>query len=165
MRKALGIALILCGAALLCRSLLASRRQERDTLRELAAALENLECGVRVSLTPMPRLLTRRGQGRYADAFFASMLVLRETEPERPLPECWRAAAQRLPLSPQERESAARPADALGGEEESLLRALRTSAQELRAALARREAESARERRLIPALCFSLSLLVTVLLI
>lgn len=163
--KALGAALLLGGAALLCRALLADRRRERDTLRALAAALEGLEREVRVSLVPMPRLLARRGWGRYADAFFASVLALREAQSERSLPDCWRAAAHSLPLSPQERESIARPADALGGEEEDLLRALHASAQELRAALVSRETESARERRLIPALCFSLSLLVTVLLL
>ena len=163
--KALGAALLLCGTALLCRALLASRRHERETLRALAAALENLEREIRVSLTPMPRLLAQHGQGANAESFFAAVLALREAQPERSLPDCWRVAAQQLPLSPQEQESAARPADALGGEEENLLCALRTSAQELRAALALREAESARERRLIPALCFSLSLLITVLLI
>lgn len=163
--KALGAALILCGTAIVCRTLLGARRRERAALRELADALEGLEREVRVALVPLPRLLTRRGQGRYGDLFFSSILAMHEAEPDCPLPDCWRAAAQDLPLPSRERESVARPADAFGGEEEDLLRALCAAAQELRAALDAREIESARERRLIPALCFSLSLLLTVLLL
>ena len=59
--KLLGAALILCGAALQCHALLGARRQERAALRELSAALEGLERGIRVSLMPLPRLLGQRG--------------------------------------------------------------------------------------------------------
>ena len=65
--KLLGAALILCGAALQCHALLGARRQERAALRELSAALESLERGIRASLTPLPRLLGQRGAGKYAD--------------------------------------------------------------------------------------------------
>ena len=55
--KLLGAALILCGAALQCHALLGARRQERAALRDLSAALEGLERGIRASLMPLPRLL------------------------------------------------------------------------------------------------------------
>ena len=72
--KLLGAALILCGAALQCHALLGARRQERAALRELSAALEGLERGIRASLMPLPRLLGQRGAGKYANAFFADVL-------------------------------------------------------------------------------------------
>ena len=56
-------------------------------------------------------------------------------------------------------------ADALGGEEDAVLRALRAAAQALRGTLTERERQSARDTRLVTTLCFSLSLLVTILLI
>ena len=94
--KLLGAALILCGAALQCHALLGARRQERAALRELSAALEGLERGIRVSLMPLPRLLGQRGAGKYADAFFAD--VLAQLENGTPLPDGWREAAARTPL-------------------------------------------------------------------
>ena len=86
--KLLGAALILCGAALQCHALLGARRQERAALRDLSAALEGLERGIRASLMPLPRLLGQRGAGKYADAFFAD--VLAQLENGTPLPDGWR---------------------------------------------------------------------------
>ena len=98
--KLLGAALILCGAALQCHALLGARRQERAALRELSAALEGLERGIRASLMPLPRLLGQRGAGKYADAFFAD--VLAQLENGTPLPDGWREAAARTPLGERE---------------------------------------------------------------
>ncbi len=161
--KLLGAALILCGAALQCHALLGARRQERAALRELSAALEGLERGIRASLTPLPRLLGQRGAGKYADAFFAD--VLAQLENGTPLPDGWREAAARTPLGEREQALLSGLADALGGEEDAVLRALRAAAQALRGTLMERERQSARDTRLVTTLCFSLSLLVTILLI
>ena len=161
--KLLGAVLILCGAALQCRALLGARKRERDALRELSTALEGLERGIRASLTPLPRLLGQRGFGRYADAFFSD--VLARMEGGSPLPDGWRGAAARTPISERERAELAGLADALGGEEDDLLRALRAAAQTLRDALRERERDRARDARLVTTLCLSLSLLVTILLI
>ena len=100
--KLLGAALILCGAALQCHALLGARRQESAALRELSAALEGLERGIRASLMPLPRLLGQRGAGKYADAFFAD--VLAQLENGTPLPDGWREAAARTPLGEREHE-------------------------------------------------------------
>ena len=160
--KLLGAALILCGAALQCHALLGARKQERAALRELSAALEGLERGIRTSLTPLPRLLGQRGAGKYADAFFSD--VLARLEDGTP-PDGWREAAARTPLAEREQAVLSGLADALGGEEDTVLRALRTAAQALRGTLSERERQSARDTRLVTTLCFSLSLLVTILLI
>ena len=117
--KLLGAALILCGAALQCHALLGARRQERAALRELSAALEGLERGIRVSLMPLPRLLGQRGAGKYADAFFAD--VLAQLENGTPLPDGWREAAARTPLGEREQALLSGLADAFGGEEDAVL--------------------------------------------
>ena len=161
--KLLGAALILCGAALQCHALLGARRQERAALRELSAALEGLERGIRASLMPLPRLLGQRGAGKYADAFFAD--VLAQLENGTPLPGGWREAAARTPLGEREQAVLSGLADTFGGEEDAVLRALRAAAQALRSTLTERERQSARDTRLVTTLCFSLSLLVTILLI
>lgn len=163
--KLLGAVLILGGAGLLCREKLSRRRAEREALRALAAALEELEREVRASLTPLPRLLERCAAGGRAESFFAAILSQRQREPDAPLPDHWRAAAHSLPLSLREQESLARPAAALGGEEEDLLRALRAASTELRASLAERERSAAGEERLIAAISLSLSLLFAILLV
>ena len=161
--KLLGAALILCGAALQCHALLGARRQERAALRELSAALGGLERGIRASLMPLPRLLGQRGAGKYADAFFAD--VLAQLENGTPLPDGWREAAARTPLGEREQAVLSGLADTFGGEEDDLLRSLRTAAKTLRDTLREREREGARDTRLVTTLCFSLSLLVTILLI
>ena len=150
--KLLGAALILCGAALQCHALLGARRQERAALRELSAALEGLERGIRASLMPLPRLLGQRGAGKYADAFFAD--VLAQLENGTPLPDGWREAAARTPLGEREQAVLSGLADAGGGEGDAV-----------RGTLTERERQSARDTRLVTTLCFSLSLLVTILLI
>ena len=98
-----------------------------------------------------------------ADAFFAD--VLAQLENGTPLPDGWREAAARTPLGEREQTVLSGLADALGGEEDAVLRALRAAAQALRGTLMERERQSARDTRLVTTLCFSLSLLVTILLI
>lgn len=162
--KLLGAMLLLGSAGLLCRTELAQRRREREALRALAAALESLERGVRVSLAPLPCLMEQCGEGIAGD-FFSAVLSRAREEPDVSLPALWRAETHSLPLSPRERECLARPALAFGGEEEDLLRALRDCAAELRASLAERERAAAGESRLIATLSFSLSILFAILLI
>ena len=98
-----------------------------------------------------------------ADAFFAD--VLAQLENGTPLPDGWRKAAARTPLGEREQAVLSGLADALGGEEDAVLRALRAAVQVLRGTLMERERQSARDTRLVTTLCFSLSLLVTILLI
>ena len=112
---------------------------------------------------PLPRLLGQRGAGKYADTFFAD--VLAQLENGTPLPYGWREAAARTPLGEREQAVLSGLADALVGEEDAVLRALRAAAQALRGTLIERERKSARDTRLVTTLCFSLSLLVTILLI
>ena len=109
--KLLGAALILCGAALQCHALLGARRQERAALRELSAALEGLERGIRASLMPLPRLLGQRGAGKYADAFFADVLAAsgsRLCYPVLPTPSAGRRTRCSAPCARRRRRCAVR---------------------------------------------------------
>ena len=161
--KLLGAALILFGAALQCHALLGARRQERAALRELSAALEGLERGIRASLMPLPRLLGQRGAGKYADAFFAD--VLAQLENGTPLPDGWRKAAARTPLGEREQAVLSGLADALGGEEESVCAALTLAASELsrlEEELRQRERETG---RITAALCLGGGAMLCILLL
>lgn len=163
--RGLGAALLFLGAALVRAAYLGERRRERCALREMVQALAYLEQGVRVLHLPLPRLLERQGGGRYADGFFARILEKHTALPDCPLPECWRAAALTLPLPTREREAICRLADALGGEEEDLLRALGGGARQLQKALEAMEEKSGQEERLITAVCMSGGALTAILLL
>ena len=165
MTRLIGAALLLSGTALLYGGIAGGRRRELCALRELIAALEFLERGVRASLTPMPRLLAQRGLGVQADAFFTRLRGLLRADDGCSFAECWRAAAEPLPLRPQEKEMLAALGAALGGEEESVLLALQNTARALRTALSAREAAQRQESRLSGTLCFSGGLLLTILLL
>ena len=69
-----------------------------------------------------------------ADAFFAD--VLAQLENGTPLPDGWREAAARTPLGEREQAVLSGLADAFGGEEDAVLRALRAAAQALRGSCA-----------------------------
>lgn len=165
MLRLLGAALVLSGAGALHWRISDTRRQELRALRETAAALEVLARGVQASLAPMPRLLAARGGGEYADAFFDRVRHLLAEE-EQPLDVCWRRAAEEmLSLGPRERGILAALGAALGGEEESVLRALRSTAQELRSALLEKEAARRQESRLAGTLCLGGGMLTVILLL
>ena len=147
-----------------CHALLGARRQERAALRELSAALEGLGAGY------APRSCRCRGcsgsarRGEYADAFFAD--VLAQLENGTPLPDGW----WRRP--PPGRRSASGAGCAIRscrrarrGGRTRCSAPLRAAAQALRGTLMERERQNARDTRLVTTLCFSLSLLVTILLI
>lgn len=161
--KLLGAVLILSGSTLVCLHRLADARRERQVLRELAAALELLAHGVRTSLLPLPRLMERRGQGEFADDFFARVLALRESG--APLDCCWRETAQTLPLRPQERCTLLHAADAFGQSEEGVVSVLFECARELRAALTVHRSEAVQSKRLTLTLCFGGGVLLVVMLL
>lgn len=162
--KLLGTFLLLAGAMQLRAAALGGARRERRALRDLIAAMEHLRRGVQSLRSPLPELLSCCGLGVYADRFFAQILDGRGQDGDRPLPDCWREAVGALPLGVREKETLVRAADALGGDEEGLLRALDGTAEELRGALHAREAGSAREDRVTTALCLSFGILAAVLL-
>lgn len=163
--RLLGAALILSGSLLVYARLLYTRWRERQALRESIAALEYLSRELSCSLLPLPRLLERRGLGAYADGLFSQTLALHAADGDVPLADCWRAAAERLPLAAPEQETLARIAEAFGGTEEGALAALRGGVSALRAALAERQREERKSGRLAGALCLSGGTLLVILLL
>lgn len=160
--KLLGATAILAGSTLAATRRLAEGRRERQTLRELAAALELLAHGVRTSLLPLPRLMERRGGG-IADEFFAR--VLTACADGTSLGICWRAATQTLHLRAAERETLARAADAFGETEEGVVAVLLDCARSLREAETVRSHEAMQSQRLTLALALGCGILLTVMLI
>lgn len=163
--RLLGAALILSGSLLVRARLLRTRRRERQALRESIAALDYLSRELPCSLLPLPRLLERRGLGMYGDGLFSRTLALHEADGDVPLADCWRSAAEQLPLAAPEREILARAAQAFGGTEEGALAALSSGAAALRDALAERRREERQSGRLAGALCLSGGALLVILLL
>ena len=162
--KLLGAALILCGAAPNAMRCSAHGGRSVPPCGSFPPHWRAWSAGY------APRSCRCRGcsdsaaRGKYADAFFADVLARSwrmgrrcRTAGAKPPPGRRSASGSRLLLSGL--------ADAFGGEEDAVLRALRAAAQALRGTLTERERQSARDTRLVTTLCFSLSLLVTILLI
>ena len=162
MLRTVGAGLI-CGAGLLLRtSLLAAHRAETDTVRDLRDALLALEREVALTLTPLPALFLRGGFGKTADAFFTQ--VAQEIHAGKTLAESWAECSGALMLPQEVKLRVVRLGAHLGGDEESVRRALLASAQELSGVLERREREQSSRERITTALCLSGSLLLLLLL-
>ena len=160
MLRALGAGLILCGGLLARQTLVEPVRRAQRTRLALAAALEAMEAEVRLLLTPMPKLL-RRGAAK--EAFFGRVLAALSSgaAPD----EAWRAAADTLPLPPEERELIAALGERVSGDEEHACAALTLAASRLRRRYDEIESRRRRTERLTTALCVSTSLLLLILLL
>ena len=160
MLRILGAGLILCGGLLARQTLVGSARCAQRTRRALAAELETMESEIRLLLTPLPELL-RRGAAR--SAFSASVTAL--LAGGGTLTEAWRAAAETLPLPPEEREQLAALGDRLDGDETGVCAALALAAARLRGRYDEVERSRAQTERLTTSLCLSAGLLLVILLL
>lgn len=163
MLKGLGCALLLAATLLLRGGILAEKRARRTALRELSAALSALARGIRLTLTPLPRLLsTIPCEGAARDFFSLVTAALARGET---LSQSWDRASRALPLPTREGELLRALAPALSGDAESVCAALTLTARELSEAerlLAQRQRE---DERLATALCLGGGLLVSILLL
>ena len=132
-------------------------------MQGLRDALLAIEREIALTLTPLPALFTRGGYGDAADAFFMS--VSEGLHAGGVLRSCWAVSAQTLTLPQTVKERVAHFGASLGGDEESVRRALRTMADELSAALEARERERAQRERVTTALCVSASVFLLLILI
>ena len=132
-------------------------------MRGLRDALLALEREIALSLTPLPVLLVRGGYGEAVDTFFAS--VSEGLRAGGTLGDCWAASAQSLTLPQAEKDRAAHLGTTLGGDEESVRRALLFTTDELSKALEARERERAQRERVTTALCVSASAFLLLILI
>ena len=146
MVRALGCALV-AGASLWgWQRQRAERRRRLDTLWALSAGLERMAEAIRLERTPLPRLLERLGREEAAADFFRRLS--RALKQGQRAETAWRAEAEALPLSREDREALAEAAGGLAGDEEQVCRALTAAAVRLRRSLeAERAASPEREKR------------------
>ena len=157
-------AILIIGSGLLLRGTIVSKaRWEERTMRGLRDALLAIEREIALNLTPLPVLFVRGGYGEIADAFFAS--VSGGLRAGGTLHDCWAASAQTLTLPQTVKDRVAYFGASLGGDEESVRRALRSMADELSAALEARGRERAQRERVTTALCVSTSVFLVLILI
>lgn len=157
-------AMAIFGAGLLLRGTIVSKaRREERTMCALRDALLALEREIALNLTPLPVLFTRGGYGEIADAFFAS--VSEGLRAGGTLRDGWAASACELTLPQTEKDRVAQFGAMLGGDEESVRRALRTMADELSNTLEARQQERSQRERVTTAICVSASAVLLLVLI
>ena len=163
--KAVGSVFILTGGFLLWQMRMRERRRERETLRELSAALRSMGETLRMTRPPLPWLLERAAErcaGAAADFFRAGAAALRRGEG---LEEPWQKAAKALSLGERETARLQELACSLKGDEENICKVINLATKSLEEALLLREQRRREEERQLTAVCFSASALLVILLI
>lgn len=164
--KVLGSFLILLGFGAAWVGELRRWRRETETLDELIAALEGISGGVRLTRTPLPRLLRRLGRARRDKAVGAWLTEVAEAlERGEPLRPVWESACLRLPVEEDAREAVAGLGYKLSGDETEICKGIELVTNWLR----KREEERRREKRdrtrQTTAVCFSGAALLIILLL
>lgn len=163
MHRLIGCALLFVSSLLLRWHLLARAHLRRKTLRALSEGFLLLAGSVRLTLTPLPRLLQKITCAMEAERFFracAKQLACGKT-----LERAWREEAEKLPLSGREREMVASLGSALGGDEQTVCASLTQAAKVLSECEQRLTLQSREESRVTTALCLSGALLAGILLL
>ena len=163
MLRGIGAILIIGSGLLLRGTIMSKARREERTMQGLRDALLAIEREIALTLTPLPALFARGGCGEIADTFFIS--VSEGLRAGGTFARCWAVSAQTLTLPQTVKERVAYFGASLGGDEESVRRALRSMADELSAALEARERERAQRERVTTALCVSASVFLLLILI
>ena len=163
MVKLVGSLLVLAGGGLLWYTRMRAWRTRRNALQDLAAVLRAMGEEIRMTRTPMPRLLRKLAGacGGEVQAFLRSTAAAAETG-ER-LSEVWRNNAAELPLSPREREILT--GLELQGDEECVCRAVSLAALQMARCAEALEQKRPEETKRTSAVCFSCAALLVILLI
>lgn len=163
--KALGSLFILAGFAAAWAGELRRWRRETETLSQLIAALEALSGRIRLTRTPLPRLLRELGRARQgAIAAWLTGLAgsLERGEPLRP---AWDAACRRLPVEDDVRDTVAELGYKLSGDETEICKGIDFVTIWLRKKLEERSRKKRDWTRQATAVCFSGAALLIILLL
>lgn len=164
--KTLGSLLILLGFGAAWAGELRRWRRETETLDELIAALEGVSGGIRLTRTPLPRLLRRLGRARRNGAVGAWLTDLAESlERGEPLRPAWEAACGRLPVEEGAREAVAELGYKLSGDEAEICNGISLVTDWLRKRAEERRRERRDRNRQTGAVCFSAAALLIILLL
>ena len=141
------------------------RRNRRDLLGELIAALGRMETEIRLARTPLPRLLERLAAERHGEAAAFLAAVSRGLKAGESPAAAWNRAVGALPLPEEERRAFLALADSLQGDEESACKGISLARKTLQNSLKKLEDQRPDEDKRATALCFSAAALVVILLI
>lgn len=163
--KALGSLFILAGFGAAWAGELRRWRRETETLSQLIAALEALSSRIRLTRTPLPRLLRELGRARQG-AVAAWLTGLAESlERGEPLRPTWDAACRRLPVEDDVRETVAGLGYKLSGDEAEICKGIDLATGWLRKKLEERSRKKRDWTRQATAICFSGAALLIILLL
>lgn len=163
MVKLMGSLLVLSGGGLLWYLRMQAWRKQRNALLDLSAVFRSMAEEIRMTRTPMPRLLLKLAGacGEEVQAFLRAAAVAAGNG-ER-LTDAWKKGAAELPLSPREREIVT--GLELQGDEESLCRAVSLAAFQIAQCAEELERKRPEEAKRTSAFCFSCAALLVILLI
>lgn len=163
MRKLVGSLLILTGGGLVYFRQTRERRRRRQVLSDLLTALRRMGEAVRMTRTPLPRLLEALAEDCGPDA--AGLLRAAATAAARgeDVEAVWRAGAAALPLG--ERDRTLLGTLALRGDEESICKGINLVTYGLAEDLEAMEHRRGEEDKRQAALCFSGAALLVILLL
>ena len=165
MLKWIGAACILAGGALARQYQVSALRRELDTLSALLAALCRMAEEIRMTRTPLPRLLSRLGrEGTGPAGRFFSAVAEAALQGEN-ISAVWRRAAGDLPLAEGPRRAVESLSSGLLGDEESVCKAISLACMDLSRALEDLRARRPETEKRATALCLSGAALLVILLI
>jgi len=160
--KLLGSALILSGGCGAVWRRLQERRLRRDTLGEMLIALRQMAEEIRLTRTPMPRLLRQQGETCVTPAGSALLYAAKTACAGEELSEAWRRAVEALPLNREEQSALLQVT--FRGDEEKVCGELRLASERLALLLKKIEDSWSGEMRRTVALWLSGAAMIVILL-
>lgn len=163
--KALGSLLILAGFGAAWAGELRRWRQETETLSQLIAVLEALSDRIRLTRTPLPRLLRELGRARQGVVAAWLAWLAESLERGESLRPAWDTACRRLPVENDVRETIAELGYKLSGDEAEICKGINLVTSWLRKKLEERRRKKRNWTRQAAAVCFSGAALLIILLL
>lgn len=163
--KALGSLLILAGFGAAWAGELGRWRRETETLSQLIAVLEALSDRIRLTRTPLPRLLRELSRGRPNPIGLWLTEVAGALERGEPLRPAWDAACHRLPVEDGVKRTVGDLGYKLSGDEEEICKGIGLATNWIRENLEVRCREKRNWTRQATAVCFSGAAFLIILLL
>ena len=163
--KALGSLFILAGFGAAWAGELRRWRRETETLSKLIAALEALSSRIRLTRTPLPRLLRELGRARQGAVAVWLTGMAESLERGEPLRPTWDAACRLLPVEDDVEDTVAGAGDKLSAAAAEICKGIDLAASWLRMKLEERSRKKRDWTRQATAVCFSGAALLIILLL
>jgi len=165
MLKLLGSLCILGGGSFMCLSRIRERQRERNTLSELAAALEQMAQQIRQTRKPLPQLLQNLAEEREGDAAVFFRQIATGLRQGHVAVSAWKQAAESLPLEAEEQKLLVKAGRCLQGDEQEICKGLSLASEMLSRISEEKRLSKAEQDKRTAAMCFSGAALLVILLI